>query len=183
MRPSLARPRRSASTEMMTPTLNLLDSFCERQANRNAFTTKSPHSFSTSKQSLFFIDHILSSKQDSATGHECPARPGKRTRALNTASGMHSQVSLQEALGRPPSVLGNVKEKVLSIDRTNEPISENEDDLFDVEKDVCGEKLGPGTDELPNRRRKVRRSRTTFTTYQLHQLERSFEKVGNCVGD
>lgn len=25
--------------------------------------------------------------------------------------------------------------------------------------------------------RKVRRSRTTFTTYQLHQLERSFEKT------
>lgn len=25
--------------------------------------------------------------------------------------------------------------------------------------------------------RKIRRSRTTFTTYQLHQLERSFEKT------
>jgi len=29
-------------------------------------------------------------------------------------------------------------------------------------------------DERP---RKVRRSRTTFSTYQLHQLERSFEKT------
>lgn len=27
------------------------------------------------------------------------------------------------------------------------------------------------------RPRKIRRSRTTFTTYQLHQLERSFEKT------
>lgn len=28
-----------------------------------------------------------------------------------------------------------------------------------------------------DRPRKVRRSRTTFTTYQLHQLERAFEKT------
>lgn len=27
------------------------------------------------------------------------------------------------------------------------------------------------------RPRKIRRSRTTFTTYQLHQLERAFEKT------
>lgn len=30
---------------------------------------------------------------------------------------------------------------------------------------------------LDDRPRKVRRSRTTFSTYQLHQLERSFEKT------
>lgn len=28
-----------------------------------------------------------------------------------------------------------------------------------------------------SRPRKIRRSRTTFTTYQLHQLERAFEKT------
>ena len=28
-----------------------------------------------------------------------------------------------------------------------------------------------------DRPRKIRRSRTTFTTYQLHQLERAFEKT------
>jgi paired box protein 3/7 len=32
-------------------------------------------------------------------------------------------------------------------------------------------------DDEHDRPRKVRRSRTTFSTYQLHQLERSFEKT------
>lgn len=32
-------------------------------------------------------------------------------------------------------------------------------------------------DGMESRPRKIRRSRTTFTTYQLHQLERAFEKT------
>ena len=44
----------------------------------------------------------------------------------------------------------------------------------------CGgnEDIGGGSEEeMGNKPRKLRRSRTTFTTYQLHQLERAFEKT------
>ncbi len=56
------------------------------------------------------------------------------------------------------------------------PISTNDNDNkltnHDDEHDSSGEQQS--SDERP---RKVRRSRTTFSTYQLHQLERSFEKT------
>jgi hypothetical protein len=45
--------------------------------------------------------------------------------------------------------------------------SENADDSFNGSDDIDGD----------GKQRKVRRSRTTFTTYQLHQLERAFEKT------
>lgn len=41
------------------------------------------------------------------------------------------------------------------------------------ERDSSGEQQASSDD----RPRKIRRSRTTFSTYQLHQLERSFEKT------
>ena len=51
----------------------------------------------------------------------------------------------------------------------------------DNEKLDDDEKMSEGDnnsiDEHKNRGRKIRRSRTTFTTYQLHQLESAFEKT------
>lgn len=55
-----------------------------------------------------------------------------------------------------------------SSENSNPKLSSNNDEERDssTEHHSC--------DERP---RKVRRSRTTFSTYQLHQLERSFEKT------
>jgi hypothetical protein len=59
-----------------------------------------------------------------------------------------------------------------SLTTNNNENSDNKLSSNDEERDSSGEQHS--SDDRP---RKVRRSRTTFSTYQLHQLERSFEKT------
>lgn len=67
------------------------------------------------------------------------------------------------------------------LDVSNEHVSsdfENDNDEIEVSDDF--DKSSDKGDEergYSSKPRKIRRSRTTFTTYQLHQLERAFEKT------
>lgn len=66
--------------------------------------------------------------------------------------------------------------KFASIDSTDdgEGSEDGDNKLSDNMEKKCSSEQDQDESTVP---RKIRRSRTTFTTYQLHQLERAFEKT------
>ncbi|XP_072037908.1 retinal homeobox protein Rx-B-like [Amphiura filiformis] len=117
--------------------------------------------------SNYSIDFIL--KTATPATERLPSPPNMR---------IHGQAETSStASSSPPSSPGSTtsSSEHLSPRKRTKIIDIDEDE--DVDIDVEGDGDFVETDQADKSGRKIRRSRTTFTTYQLHQLELAFEKT------
>lgn len=108
----------------------------------------------------FNIDSILSISSRPSENNRVILNEVNRSNAIDRILSISSRASV------------DVRVNLNEVNRTNVLLNSSNDE----DDDDAGSNSS-SNDNPHERPRKIRRSRTTFTTYQLHQLERAFEKT------
>ena len=133
----------------------------------------------TLSKSCFNIDSILSKSETPNGNKHVNHSESESEQALSSSSrsGTPSSVVSRDSSKSPPMTSGQymLSSQQKSVDshaqsrktaNYSDNDDEDDDDEYEIETDAEGRPM-----------RKIRRSRTTFSTFQLHQLERAFEKT------
>ncbi|KAK8755073.1 hypothetical protein V5799_002229 [Amblyomma americanum] len=128
-----------------------------------------------SRFSLYSIERLLAGAAAASPATPQPPCSASSSSVLDFSLAQHPSARIETAGSHPGSVNGRSKGGGSSFCLAASP-------SLDAGAGDKGPTLSmhhTGADEagLGNKPRKIRRSRTTFTTFQLHQLERAFEKT------